>query len=115
TGITGITHSIVTYVRPAASLTQFSGPAAPVRDSLTAHLYGVKNFYTCLIRIYTAYHISNPQLYDLAMWTYAGVFMLYTSELLIFRTARIKEATYPLLLSVFALTWMISQRRWYRG
>ena len=49
------------------------------------------------------------------MWTYAGVFMLYTSELLIFRTARIKEATYPLLLSVSAMSWMVCQRSWYRG
>jgi hypothetical protein len=48
------------------------------------------------------------------MWTYAGVFLLYSSELLVFHTARMKEATYPLLLSVFALTWMIGQRPWYR-
>ncbi|KAJ5084490.1 ergosterol biosynthesis protein-like protein Erg28 [Penicillium alfredii] len=115
TGSAGITHSIVTYLKPATSLTQFSGPAAPPRDALTAHLYGFKNIYTCLIRLYTAYHVSNPQLYDLAMWTWVGVFVLYISELLVFRTARMKEATYPLVLSTLALTWMVSQRSWYQG
>jgi hypothetical protein len=53
-------HSLVCYIgSPAASLGQFSGPAAPPRNGLLARVYGVKNIYTSLIRFYAT--VSNSR------------------------------------------------------
>jgi len=74
-------HTIVTYASPLSSLKQFSGPAAtlpsanPSSATLLAHVYGIKNTYTALIRIYAAYHIENEQLYNLALWSFVGVLL----------------------------------------
>ncbi|KAI0467482.1 ergosterol biosynthesis protein-like protein Erg28 [Xylaria cf. heliscus] len=107
-------HTVVCYVHsPAVSLTQFSGPAAPPPDGLLARVYGVKNIYTSLIRFYAAYHISNPQVYDLATLTFAGVLFLYAGEVFVFKTARVRETVFSFAMSGSALVWMVAQREWY--
>ncbi|KAI0439087.1 ergosterol biosynthesis protein-like protein Erg28 [Xylaria telfairii] len=107
-------HTVVCYVQsPAVSLTQFSGSAAPPPSGLLARVYGVKNIYTSLIRFYAAYHISNPQVYDLAALTFAGVLFLYGAEVFVFKTARLQETLFSFFLSGSALVWMVSQRDWY--
>ncbi|KAI0882827.1 uncharacterized protein GGS22DRAFT_190808 [Annulohypoxylon maeteangense] len=76
-GLSAAIHSVVCYTSdPTTSPKAFSGPAAPLPHQLLAHVYGVKNFYTSFIRFYAAYHITNPQLYDLALMTFIGVLFL---------------------------------------
>ncbi len=98
---------------PAAALKQFSGPERPAPTGLLARVYGVKNVYTALIRAYAAYHITNPQVYELAMWTFAGVLFLYGSELVVYRTTRLRECSFPFVLAGTALSWMVVQKDWY--
>ncbi|KFX97053.1 hypothetical protein V495_03457 [Pseudogymnoascus sp. VKM F-4514 (FW-929)] len=112
-GISALAHSAVTYLNPIASLRQFSGPSAPAPNPLTAHVYGVKNVYTGLIRLYAAYHIGNPQLYTLAQWTFVGVLVLYVGELAIWKTVRMKEGAIPLVTAGLGILWMTIQRDWY--
>ncbi|KAI1748107.1 ergosterol biosynthesis protein-like protein Erg28 [Xylaria castorea] len=107
-------HTVVCYVNsPAVALNQFSGPSAPLPNGLLARVYGVKNIYTSLIRFYAAYHISNPQIYDLATLTFVGVLFLYGGEVFVFRTARLKETVFSFFISGLGLMWMVSQREWY--
>ncbi len=47
--------------------------------------------YTALIRGYAAYNITSPELYNLALLTFVGVLFLYTSELVIYRTVRLRR------------------------
>lgn len=94
---------------------QFSGPERPPPNALLAHVYGVKNVYTALIRGYAAYHMSNPQLYSLGMASFAGVIFLNGTELLVYRTARPKESAPTLIMSGSALLWMALQRQYYTG
>ncbi|KAI1073663.1 ergosterol biosynthesis protein-like protein Erg28 [Whalleya microplaca] len=107
-------HAVVCYrAAPTAALRQFSGPEAPPPHALLAHVYGVKNFYTSLIRLYAAYHITNPQVYDLAMWSFVGVLFLYITEVFVYKCARVQEASFPYVLAGSGLVWIITQRDWY--
>jgi hypothetical protein len=91
----------------------FKGPRSPPPNALLAHVYGVKNLYTCLMRFYAVYNLNNQPLYDLAMWTYAGVLWLYITEVVIWKTVRPKEALIPWLSAGLGFTWMYVQRDWY--
>ena len=107
-------HSVACYILPAsASLRQFSGPQRPPPTPLLAHVYGVKNVYTSAIRAYVAYDITNDALYNLAILTYIGVLLLFVSELLVYRTARIKELVFPFMNAGVGVIWMARTRRWY--
>lgn len=103
----------MTYIFPSASQRQFSGERAPARHALTAHVYGIKNFYTAMIRLYAAYNIHDPQLYNLAILTWVGVLFLFSTELFIWQTVRAKEGWIPIATSVVGLYWMMTQKEWY--
>ncbi|KAL1887129.1 hypothetical protein Sste5346_010418 [Sporothrix stenoceras] len=113
TSFSAVTHSVVSYVNPIASLRQFSGPSAPPKNALVAHVYGVKNIYTGLIRLYAAYQITNPELYNLTTLTFVGVLALYSTEHLIFRTVGTKEALASYVIATIGFVWMQSYRSWY--
>ncbi|EED24612.1 conserved hypothetical protein [Talaromyces stipitatus ATCC 10500] len=113
TSTMALVHSVVTYIRPIPALTAFSGPSAPPPNALTAHIYGVKNIYTGLIRLYAAYNIHNRELYTLAILTYAGVLFLYGGELFIWQTTRMREAFSALFIPTTMLYWMLIQKGWY--
>jgi hypothetical protein len=92
---------------------QFSGARRPAPTGLLARVYGTKNMYTAAVRAYAAYHVANPQVYELAMITFAGVLFLYTTELVVYRTVRVKEFAFPMLNAGGGLLWMWSQKAWY--
>ena len=107
-------HPFVCYLSPpSAALKQFSGPRHPPPTQLLAHVYGVKNIYTSFIRAYAAYHIHNQAVYDLAIFTYAGVLFLFVTELVVWRTVRMREAVFPFINAGVGLTWTVATRGWY--
>ncbi|ETN40385.1 uncharacterized protein HMPREF1541_04662 [Cyphellophora europaea CBS 101466] len=107
TSISAAIHSVTTYVNPIPSMVPFQGPNAPPRSALQAHLYGIKNCYTALIRMYAAYNLhKSRELYVLAMWTFAGVLFLYITELLLWQTVRLREAFIALVTAAAGLVWM---------
>ncbi|KAK3376812.1 ergosterol biosynthesis protein-like protein Erg28 [Lasiosphaeria ovina] len=109
-----IAHTVVCYISsPVVSTAQFQGPSAPAPSGLLARVYGVKNFYTAMIRGYAAYRISNSDVYALAMLTYVGVFFLYSTELLLYRTSRPHEVLTSLMMSSVGLAWMYTERDFY--
>jgi len=95
----------------------FSGPRRPERSPLLAHTYAVKNVYTGLIRAYAAYHITNPDLYHLAIATFVGVLWLYSTECFCYKTVNLDKrgAVIPLVTSSLGIVWMVGARRWYLG
>lgn len=103
----------MTYIHPIAGLKQFSGPAAPPKNALTAHVYGTKNLYTGLIRLYAAYHIGNADVYNLAIYTFVGVLALYGGEYFVWKTAGTREVTFPFVIAGSALVWMLLQKSYY--
>lgn len=108
-------HSVVCYISPPAAQTQFSGPRGAAQQSpLLAHVYGIKNIYTGLIRFYAAYHLhKSRELYILAMWTFVGVVFLFVSELVVFKTVRLREFMFPAVTCALGLPWMWIQWDYY--
>lgn len=116
TGLSAVIHTGVCYTAdPKTSLTAFSGPKRPEPTTLLAHVYGTKNIYTALIRLYAAYHMDNPQLYDLAIFTFVGVMFLYTTELVVWKTVRVREYLFPLITAGVGLGWMVTSKGFYVG
>jgi hypothetical protein len=115
-GVAAFIHTIVCYVSPpAVSNVQFRGSRAPPPTALLAHVYGLKNFYTMLIRLYAAYHIGNREVYTLAMFSFVGVLWLYITELAVWKTVTLRDAAFPYVLAGTGLVWMVNQREWYTG
>jgi hypothetical protein len=108
-----LTHTVVTYTHPIAALKQFRGPSSPSHNVLMAHIYGVKNIYSGLIRLYAAYNIHNRELYHLALMTYVGVFAFYATELLVWKTVRLRETASSFLISGVMLSWMLIEQDRY--
>jgi hypothetical protein len=107
-------HTVVCYLSPpTVSLRQFSGPRHPPPTPLLAHVYGVKNVYTSLIRAYAAYQINNQALYDLATFSYMGVLFLFITEMVVWRTVRLREAIFPFVNAGVGLAWTVLAREWY--
>ncbi|KAF8213826.1 ergosterol biosynthesis protein-like protein Erg28 [Mycena galopus ATCC 62051] len=114
-GLSATIHTAVCYLgTPTAALKQFSGRASPPQTGLLARVYGLKNIHTSLIRLYAAYHLDNPQLYDLALCTFVGVLFLYGTELVVYKTVRMREGIFPFVTAGVGLVWMVAQRSWYR-
>lgn len=61
-----------------------------------------------MIRLYAAYNISDPLIYQLALWTYAIALAHFVSEWLVFGTAKMgKGLVGPLFVAVGSLVWML--------
>ncbi|KAH9886791.1 ergosterol biosynthesis protein-like protein Erg28 [Xylariomycetidae sp. FL2044] len=109
-------HSVVCYTAdPEGSLRSFSGPGAPPlqQRSLLARVYGLKNVYSSIIRLYAAYYLAHPPVYDMAMLTFVGVLFLYGTEVFVYGTARVREAAFAWVTAGTGLVWMLAQRDWY--
>ncbi|KAI1774970.1 ergosterol biosynthesis protein-like protein Erg28 [Hypoxylon cercidicola] len=113
-GLAAAIHTVVCYAsRPTTALKAFSGAEAPPPHPLLAHVYGVKNFYTSMIRFYAAYNLANPLMYDLAILTFVGVLFLYITEVFVYKTSRLREAIFPYVTAGTGFVWMMLQRDWY--
>lgn len=95
----------------------FSATPASQLTGPLAHSYAVKNMYTGLIRGLAAYYITNPQLYYLAIASYAGVAWLFSTETFVFKSVkfRLDGSVIPLLQGPLGVAWMWFQRGWYLG
>ena len=92
----------------------FRGTRAPPPTRLMAHIYGTKNFYTAIIRGVAAYKMpESTELYWMCWLTFFGVFALFSTEFLVYRTVRPREAVFPLVTSSLGMIWMVVQREYY--
>jgi len=63
-----------------------------------------------VIRLYAAYNISDPLIYQLALWTYVIALAHFGSEWLVFGTAKMgKGLVGPLCVATGSLVWMLLQ------
>ncbi|KAI4245951.1 MAG: hypothetical protein L6R40_002167 [Gallowayella cf. fulva] len=107
--IVSIGNSIQSYVTTSYTRRIYSSPETTVTP-LHARTFGTYTAIVAIIRIYAAYNITDPVLYQLALWTYVVALGHFYSEWLIFRTARWGEGLAgPVVISVGSLAWMIMQ------
>ncbi|RAK81549.1 uncharacterized protein BO72DRAFT_492380 [Aspergillus fijiensis CBS 313.89] len=106
-----LTHSLATYLRPLPSIQAFTGPNAPARSPLLAHVYGLANLLAAGIRGAAAYHIHVAPVYDLALLSFGAVLGFYVAEVGVWRTVRVREGVVPVVAAGVGVVWM----EWARG
>ncbi len=90
-----------------------STTTSPVTEH-SARLFGTWTLLASVIRLYAAYNISNPELYQLALWTYGIALMHFASEWLIYGTARWGTGLgMAVAVASTSLLWMVNQWGWY--
>jgi len=75
---------------------------------LSARTFGTWTFLSSIIRLYAAYHINDPVVYQLALWTYAVAGWHFGSEWLIYGTAGWGAGLAgPVFVSSGSMAWML--------
>jgi hypothetical protein len=106
------TYSTLHFTRQVYSGTN-DGKGSPV-TALSSRTFGTWTLQSAIVRLVAAYHISNPQVYQLAFCTYAIAFAHFMSEWLVFRsTSWGKGLTGPVLVSTGTVVWMYLQWDYY--
>lgn len=89
------------------------------RDQVTplaARIFGVWTIMAGVIRLYAAYDITNPALFQLAFFTHAIAVVHFTSEVLVFKTMRpSRELLAPMAGGLSGLVYMSLQWKHYMG
>ncbi|KAK9481230.1 hypothetical protein V1514DRAFT_345578 [Lipomyces japonicus] len=81
---------------------------------LSARTFGTWTFITAVVRFYGAYHLNEPAVWDLTYATYIVALVHFTSEWLIFKTAKLgKGLAGPLIVASTTLVWMTTQKGFY--
>ncbi|KAI4112430.1 MAG: hypothetical protein LQ338_008313 [Usnochroma carphineum] len=107
--IVSIGNSAQTYLTTSYTRRIYSAPETTVTP-LHARIFGTYTALASIIRVYAAYNITDPMIYQLAIWTYIVALGHFYSEWLIFKTARWgKGLAGPLVISVTSLAWMVLQ------
>ncbi|KAI6006522.1 Erg28 like protein-domain-containing protein [Pisolithus orientalis] len=82
--------------------------------ALQARTFAVWTLTAAIVRGYAAYHIHDKRIYDMALFTYLIAFGHFSSEILIFRTARLNSAALsPVIVSTVSLIWMLRHYDFY--
>lgn len=81
---------------------------------LQARTFAIWTLTSAVVRFYAAYHINEKVVYDMALFTYLLAFGHFSSELLIFRTAKLNAGVIsPVIVSTTSLIWMFRQYDFY--
>lgn len=98
---------------PAVTAAKQNKPAAAPSDQVTplaARLFGVYTVLAGVIRIYGAYRITDPSLYQLCWFTHVLAATHFTSEIVFFKTLRLGwEHAFPLGAGYIGSVWMALQ------
>ena len=88
--------------------------SGPETTALSSRLFGTWTIVSAVVRLYAAYNISNPQVYQLAIWAYAIAWVHFMSEWMVFKTAAWgRGLAGPAFISTGSLVWMFSQWGYY--
>lgn len=129
--VVSIANSIQAYVSLAGTKEVYSGTPDAVSSSkplpdgipartakadsspvtgLSARTFGTWTALSSIIRLYAAYHINDPLVYELALWTFGLAFGHFAIEWLVFGTARWgRGLAGPVLVSTGTGAWMLAQ------
>ncbi|KAG7717709.1 hypothetical protein KL933_002919 [Ogataea haglerorum] len=81
---------------------------------LSARTFGTWTLLAAIVRIYASYNISNPQIYDMCLYSYVLAGLHFGLEWLVYKTARFgKGLLGPLVVASTSIVWMVSQRNEY--
>ncbi|GAO49664.1 Erg28-like protein [Saitoella complicata NRRL Y-17804] len=83
---------------------------------LASRTFGTWTLTSAIVRLYAAYHLTNPQIYQLTYWTYIIAFAHFGLEWMVYGTAGFgKGLIGPLVVSTSSMVWMTMQKEYYLG
>ena len=115
----GIFNSLQSYTTLSMTQRVYSGaipnihaPKRPLTNPVTplsARTFGTWTFLVSIVRLYAAYNIQDPAMYQIALWTYLVALSHFASEWLIFGTAKLNAGlAAPVLVASGSLIWMLT-------
>lgn len=121
-----IANSIQAYVSMSGTREVYAGPSAtlpagipastirteqasPVTE-LSARTFGTWTALASVVRLYAAYHIHEPAVYEMALWTFGIAWGHFAAEWLVFKTARWgRGLAGPVFVATGTGAWMLAQ------
>ncbi|KAJ3572406.1 hypothetical protein NP233_g3108 [Leucocoprinus birnbaumii] len=79
--------------------------------ALQARTFAVWTLTSAVVRFYAAFHIHEKAIYDMALFTYLIAFGHFSTELFIFKTARINAGVLSPTLQPTNILWIFSRRK----
>lgn len=123
--VVSIANSVQSYTSLKGTQEVYAGPAVAATSKasqeqsspvtpLSARTFGTWTAISSIVRLYAAYHINDPTIYEICMWTFGIAFVHFMSEWLVFGTARWSRGLAgPVFVATGTLTWMMLQRAAY--
>jgi hypothetical protein len=112
-------NSLQAYRSESYAAQLYNGKTAdgrPVTNPLSSRTFGTWTFLSSVIRMYAAYNITTPAVYDMAMWSFGIALAHFVGEWLGFGSAQLKgRFVSPLIVASSTLAWMWTQRDGYLG
>lgn len=112
-------NSFQAYKNEAYAAQLYNGKTAdgrPFTNALSSRTFGTWTLISSVIRMYAAYNVTTPVVYDMGMWTFGIAFFHFVTELLVYGTAQLKGRFLgPMIVASSTLTWMFLQRDAYLG
>ena len=114
--IVSVFNSIQTYIS-GLKLTRRVYSRKPAETTpLSARTFGTWTFVSCIIRLYGAFFLNEPHVYQLTFCSYIIALGHFASELLIYRTCNLDAGFLsPLCVASTSLIWMYNQAEYYTG
>ncbi|KUJ10520.1 ergosterol 28 [Mollisia scopiformis] len=95
---------------PGQTPSSTTSPATP----LSSRTFGTWTLIQSIVRMYAAYNIDNPQIYQMAVLTYVVAWLHFMSEWWVFGTARWgRGLAGPVVVATGSLAWMWMQWGYY--
>ncbi|WVQ71083.1 hypothetical protein IAR50_000608 [Cryptococcus sp. DSM 104548] len=113
TSVAGTYNAIQNYFVIWQSKEVYAGKADEM-TFLAGRIFGAWTMLASLIRGLASYNIHQPEIYSLAIGTYALATFHFTTELLIFKSVKPNRASIgPLVVGWTGLIWTLVQREHY--
>ncbi|KAI9671067.1 MAG: ergosterol biosynthesis protein [Alyxoria varia] len=104
--VVSLFNSIQAYTTTSYTRRVYSASPASV-TTLSARTFGTWTALTAIVRLFAAFHITEPAWYQLAFLTYVVAALHFVSEWVVFRSANLGAGlTGPLIVSSATMTWM---------
>ncbi|KAG7571320.1 hypothetical protein FFLO_00672 [Filobasidium floriforme] len=111
--VVSVYNTIQAFVTPTLTKRIYSRKPEEV-TGIGRRTFGVWTLLAACIRIYAAYEINNPALYNLTLASYVLAGGHFLSELFIFKSAGLQApALSPVLVAIPSMIWLVMQRQHY--
>lgn len=81
---------------------------------LSSRTFGTWTALSSIVRLYAAYNIREPRVYEMALWTFVLALGHFGSEWLVFGTTKWGSGLAgPIFVSTGTLTWMVTAWSFY--